>query len=111
MRKACFFLSLLAALPIVGCGFALKDRIVGKWSKADSTLDIAKDGTWSVKGNGPISLSVSGTYKVGNDNTIDVTLQLLGQSVTKKYKAAVNGDKLTLTDTATGKTDEYTRVP
>ncbi len=110
MRKSCFILSLLAAFLIVGCGFSLKDRIVGKWSKADSTLEIAKDGTWSVKGNGPISLTFSGTYKVGDDNTIEVTTRLLGQPVTRKYKAAFNGDKLSLTDTATGKTDEYTRV-
>lgn len=109
MRKPCFCL-LLAAVFVIGCGFSLKDRVIGKWSKADTTLDIAKDGTWSVKGNGPISLTFSGTYKFVDDNTLEVTSQFLGKPITKKYKAAINGDKLTLTDVDAGKSDDYTRV-
>jgi len=90
--------------------------IVGKWEtkqklgdkEATATLDFSKDGKLGMKLTGPAEFELKGSYKVIDENTIEVTITFMDKTMTEKSKFKVSKDTLELSDKS-GKTQKFTR--
>jgi uncharacterized protein (TIGR03066 family) len=83
-----------------------KDLIVGKWTPADApkgvtiTIEFTKDGKITVSGsqNGK-EFKGTGTYKFTDDNTMETTIEFMGQKETSKtHIMKLNKDELVTKD-------------
>ena len=89
---------------VSGCGSSPKDMIIGKWEGSQKGLDdkdvamtveFMKDGKMKTS-TGP--LSIEGTYKFTDNDTIEMTMEFLGQKKTLKGKVKVTKDELEVPD-------------
>jgi uncharacterized protein (TIGR03066 family) len=92
-----------------------KDLIVGKWKPTkekdkDSVLDFQKDGKLKITLNA--ELSIDGSYKFLDDDTMEVELTFKGKTDTIKMKVKVTKDELITTQDKNGKKkeDKFKRI-
>lgn len=119
-HKTCYrLLTLLAivAILLTGCGGSkksLKDQVIGSWDCVDPTLTGGSTSTvtfnFMAGGKATLSLasvSVDITYKWVTDKTMEITIDMAGQTQTQQMDVSVTGNKLSLT--AQGQTVDCTK--
>ena len=113
-KTAYRLLTVVAVLAILltGCGGkkTVKDQIIGTWSGNDPQLGGAVTFTFMKDGKAQIAVSavtVDITYKWVNDNTIELNIDMAGQTQTQQMTVGINGNKMSLT--ANGQTVEFTK--
>jgi hypothetical protein len=100
----------VVGLLITSCSSA-KQRLIGKWrsDKTGEVIEFFKEGTVSVTPPPPLNITITGSYRLLDDDTIRIDLPglfaLFGGSV---YDFRVTGDVLTLT--AYGVSVDYVRA-
>jgi uncharacterized protein (TIGR03066 family) len=111
----------LAALLTLGlasarCAEKPKDLIVGKWEPGEpkgkgTVLEFKKDGTLAVaiKDEGK-EIKFDGTYKFLTDDTMEITMDVMGQKMTEKITLKkIDKDGMTTVD-AMGKEEKFKRL-
>jgi hypothetical protein len=101
------------AILLTGCGGGtktLKDQIIGKWEGNDPdlggqmTFEFMKDGKAQITVS---SMTLGVTYTWVDDDTIELSIDMAGQTETQQMDVAVNGNTLSLT--SDGQTVEFTK--
>jgi hypothetical protein len=112
-------LTLLAivAILLTGCGGSkksLKDQVIGSWDCVDPTLTGGTNQTvtFDFLAGGKAKLSITSvsvdiTYKWVTDKTMEITIDMAGQTQTQQMDVSVTGNKLSLT--AQGQTVNCTK--
>lgn len=91
-------------VSFVSCGKSFEEKIVGTWTTKVEEAGITIDTEMTFEEGGKYSatamgMTVSGTWKVVDDKTIEVTQSILGIESTEKMTVVFDGDdKMTATD-------------
>jgi uncharacterized protein (TIGR03066 family) len=105
----CLPLLVLFLMPAPAASQANKNQalIVGKWDIGMNTVfDYRKDGTMLMTiGN----IEIPGKYKFVSNDTIEVTITVMGKTKSNRLKVVIKGDEMTTTDPE-GKSNKLTRI-
>ncbi len=122
MRRTLLLGALLLAVPASLAADARDDTrklLLGKWQikqktgerEAVGVMEFTTDGKASMKVKNALGeASFTGTFKLIDENNIEVTFTVRDTPMTDRSKLKVTKDTLELTDPK-GKTQRYTRLP
>ena len=98
---------LLMGAPVASQANKNQELIVGKWDIGMNTVfDYRKDGTMLMTiGN----VEIPGKYKFVSNDTIEVTITVMGKTKSNRLKVVIKGDEMTTTDPE-GKSNKLTRI-
>jgi len=90
-------------LAATGCGGGLKKQLLGKWEvtsgaanmPAGVAVEFKKDGTAQIA-MGPVSIEAK--YEWTGKDTVEMSMEMMGQKETETMKVGIAGKTLTMTD-------------
>ena len=105
---ACVLLAALFLTVMVSCGGGNDPSLVGEWvaevEGMEMTFAFNEDGTGTM---GSMGVNFETTYKVVDGDTVEITMNIMGEKETTEFTYKIEGDKPSLT--ADGETLVFTK--